>query len=102
MYFYKTVMEYGDDNVPSNSVIQILKDALDFRKDEVEMQEPMSCGVVYDRWEEKVDDLDLMIGILEDLLCETEFYMRENLWNEFVFQADYHQFEYGGLKRLEL
>lgn len=69
------------------------------RKDDIEMKEPLTEGAYYDKWQEKLDDIENIIEELEDLQNLSEDFQKEEL-NRIKVAINLHQLYYGGLKRL--
>lgn len=76
--------------------------ALKERKDDVVEREPIDSGYYYERWEEKLSELDDIIEDLESLDDIENVSEKELKLKQIVSNIKFHQFEYGGLKRLKI
>ena len=76
--------------------------ALNERRTIVEINEPMSDGAYYEKWEEKLSDLDDIIEELEDALNNKDIEQKKRSLARAVGDIIFHQFTYGGLKRLTI
>lgn len=85
-----------------NDIIDNMIYCLEDRKDTVELQEPLSDGSIYDKWEEKMSDLE---DIIEDLKIVKELSSkkeRNKILRRIRSSLNFHQVFYGGLKRLKI
>lgn len=89
----------------SISDVKMLKDiyeVLKERRDDILVKEPVNSGCQYDRWEEKLSDLDSIIEDLEGLDGITNMSKKSLKLKQIIVDIKVHQFTYGGLKRLKV
>lgn len=80
-----------------NDVLECLKE----REVAIEESEPFDCGYYYEKWEDKLSDLQSIIEDVELLLTLTVEERKEKI--KFINKdVIFHQFTYGGLKRLTI
>ena len=89
-------------SVDNIELIQDIIDVLNERRDIVEINEPMSDGAYYEKWEEKLSDLDNIIEELEDVIKNDDIDQKELSLKRARCDVIFHQFTYGGLKRLTI
>lgn len=87
------IKEMQNLTIDDKDDIQYIIDTLKIRIVKLLMSEPKSYGEVYDRWEERCDDLEYIIDDLEKVETEKDLDKIRKAINE-------HQAEYGGLIRL--
>lgn len=88
-------IELCDNNVVNNMI-----EALSERRDNVEANEPLSDGSYYNKWEEKLSELNQLIEDLEEVVDTEDLEERNKMLQQIRVDLIFHQFTYGGLKRL--
>lgn len=90
-------------NLEPNDIdaIERILECLSERKEVIENSEPFDYGSYYNKWEEKLGDLQDIIEQVEELLTISEKERRQKIS---IINRDIivHQFTYGGLKRLSI
>lgn len=86
----------------NDEVIKDMIDVLNKRKDDIEINEPISDGSYHDKWEEKIDELEQIIEDLENVLMINDPEKRNDKLEQIRIDMTYYQFMYGGLKRLTI
>lgn len=97
MKFLEAVKLMSADNKEVlNDILFVLQD----RREAVELMEPMSDGYYYEKWEEKLSELESIIETLENILDIDIIYEKDvqQLQSSIMF----YQLNYGGLKRLKI
>ena len=87
-----------DDEVILERILSSLHD----RQDEILQSEPLEYGYKYEKWLEKMEDLSGIIDDLEMLSATKTKKKRTIIVNRVKINLRYHQFTYGGLKRLDV
>lgn len=86
-------------DVENVKMINDILECLEERKNVIEDAEPMDYGYRYEKWEEKLSELDDIINDIESLINMSIKERKEKLEN-IKCDVIYYQFTYGGLKRL--
>mgnify|MGYP006896536266 CR=1 FL=1 len=86
-----------NDTITIENIIECLNE----RKETIECSEPFNYGSYYDKWEEKLSDLQDIIEQAEELL-KISVDNREDKIAIIRRDIIFHQFTYGGLKRLSI
>lgn len=80
-----------------NDILECLKE----REEVIEASEPFDSGYYYEKWEDKLSDLQSIIEDVELLLTLTIEERKDKI--KFINKdIIFHQFTYGGLKRLTI
>lgn len=89
-------------SVKNQGDLELIKDGLEDRLMTVEMQEPMSDGVTYEKWEEKYDGINDLVDLANELYDEEDVEKKQLLLEQLKNDAFDYQCNYGGLKMLEI
>lgn len=92
------------NNMEGGNVLMVarVKSAFEDRLDWLNDREPESDGVVYDAWEEKVNDLEDIIDLLDEAESEDDENVRKAIISNIIADVKVYQMIHGGLSRLKL
>lgn len=89
-------------SVKNQGDIELIKDVLEDRLMTVEMQEPMSDGATYEKWEEKYEGINDLVDLANELVDEEDIEKKKKLLEQLKNESFAYQCDYGGLKMLEI
>lgn len=89
-------------NIDNMKLINDIQITLEERLDWLSDREPESCGVVYDAWSDKVDDLQEIIDTIEEFKDTNNRDKQSELIDEIQNNISMYQLMHGGLSRLKV